>query len=154
VGEAPGKSENLRGLAFIGPSGRILDYGIKRALELEGIKDIKYYITNVVQCRPTNAIGGPNREPTEEEALTCQQNLERIYLMVKPKEVIFLGAIAAKFCGKLWPGSIKLHHPAYILRKGGVASAEFRIFVRELSVIFRRIHDSSQDKRARIIYHR
>lgn len=139
VGEAPGKSENLRGLAFIGPSGRLLDSIIKRASEVSGKPVPVYYITNVVCCRPTDSVGGPNREPTEREALACRSRLIATYSETKPKEVILLGKIAEKYCKKLWPAATCLSHPAFILRRGGLSSPEFVAAVRSLVEVFNRI---------------
>ncbi|GAG10072.1 unnamed protein product, partial [marine sediment metagenome] len=48
VGEAPGKSEDLIGEAFVGPSGRLLDMAIKDAAKILGIKKPPtFYVSNV-----------------------------------------------------------------------------------------------------------
>jgi len=138
TGEAPGKSEDLRGDAFVGPSGNMLNKGIERATTLAKLSEPpSFYIANVVRCRPTDSKGGPNREPTEGEAFACRPHLQRTFLQVKPKRVVFLGRFAERYCRKLFPGGTALQHPAYILRRGGIESAEFRSFARDLSSVFR-----------------
>ena len=53
IGEAPGKSENVRGIAFCGLAGVVLRKGIKAAEETIS-KNFKasYSFTNCIQCRP------------------------------------------------------------------------------------------------------
>lgn len=143
IGEAPGRSEDLRAKAFIGPSGRLLKQAFEKAVNILGIDEAPtYYITNVVQCRPTNSRLGKNREPTEEEAWACWPNLEKTYLSVKPVRVIFIGKVAVRFCKEAWPGADRLIHPAYIIRQGGIESTEFTAFVRDLSQIFKEVIDA------------
>jgi len=140
VGEAPGKSEDMRGEAFVGKSGRILNAIIEQAMIEAGITTTPtYYITNVVRCRPCDSKQGPNREPTESEALACRPLLIATFSEVRPREVILLGQIAKKHCGRLWPTATKLPHPAYMLRRGGVESPEFIVAVRAVSEIFKRL---------------
>lgn len=50
VGEAPGKRENVLARPFIGPSGRTLD----KALEANGIKRDKCWVTNAVKMMPVS----------------------------------------------------------------------------------------------------
>ncbi len=140
IGEAPGKSENLRGEPFIGPSGKLLTLAMERAAKIAKMNAVpSYYITNVVGCRPTDEINGPNRQPTEDEAWSCWPRLEEIYAEVSPRRVVFIGKVAEKFCKAAFPDGIPLVHPAYILRKGGTNSTEYRAFVRSLSMIFKSV---------------
>ena len=131
VGEAPGKSEDLRGLAFVGPSGRILDAALREVRERLGFLP-SYYISNTVACRPTDERGGPNREPTLSEVLTCRARLIELESEVRPEAIVLLGATAKYHCGSLFPAHLALYHPAYLLRRGGQTSTEYRVFVREL----------------------
>jgi len=66
VGEAPGKSEDLRGKPFVGTAGKKLD----EALENSGLTRDQVYITNIVKCRPPN-----NRDPKPEEIQACSPYL-------------------------------------------------------------------------------
>ena len=137
IGEAPGKSEDLRGVAFIGRAGRLLDRGIAAAVRIAGIQVAPpYWITNVCCCRPTDEKGG-NREPTPEEAASCLPRLEKEFVEVgSPREVVFLGEVSRRFARKLFPAGTALRHPAFILRRGGAESSEFFAFVRDLSEVF------------------
>ena len=54
VGEAPGATENLQGLPFVGQAGKLLD----KFLILAGLERKKVFITNVVHHRPPE-----NRDP-------------------------------------------------------------------------------------------
>lgn len=115
IGEAPGASEDLIGEAFIGPSGKLLDMMLKEI-------DVKsFYITNTVLCRPPE-----NRSPLSEEVLSCARNITKIISKVSPKLVVFLGDIAQKYWGKEFPDGIRIQHPAFILRKGGMASPYYQ----------------------------
>lgn len=140
VGEAPGKSEDLIGEAFVGPSGRLLDMAIRDAAEMAGTKPPTFYISNVLSCRPTDVKRGPNREPTTEEAWACWSRLEDTYALVEPKVVVFLGKVAERFCKKAWPFGKVFLHPAYIIRKGGTSSTEYRRFCRDLTEVFKEVN--------------
>ena len=73
VGEAPGKTEDRLGEAFVGDAGDLLDLMLEDALKLIrrscdiGLEPITYYITNTTWCRPCDYAGAPNREPDKEE---------------------------------------------------------------------------------------
>lgn len=136
IGEAPGKTEDCLGEAFVGPSGRLLQRAFKDAVAMGGAPVPTFYITNVVACRPTDFIDGPNREPTSEEAIACWPRLEYTVRRVHPQQVVFLGKVAEKHLKRLFPAAHVLVHPAYVLRLGGVTSSVYRAFVRGLSVVF------------------
>jgi len=137
IGEAPGKSENVTGKAFCGPSGKILNSAIKKACELSEIsKAPKFYITNTVQCRPCDSKQGPNRQPTCDEILACRENLEKIFIKANPRVVILVGKVAEMNLKQKFTNAYVIQHPAYLLRKGGVASPEFRRMASTLSYIF------------------
>jgi len=59
IGEGPGEQEDLQGLPFVGPAGRLLDLLLNALM----ISQDDYYIANIVKCRPPG-----NREPTDDEA--------------------------------------------------------------------------------------
>lgn len=62
IGEAPGYCEDIKGKPLVGPAGKLLD-GI---LEKVGLSTEKFYIINVVKCRPPG-----NRDPYPEEINAC-----------------------------------------------------------------------------------
>ena len=85
IGEAPGRSEDLKGEPFVGTAGKILT----EALECAGLSRDDVFITNVVKCRPPN-----NRIPLEEEKNSCQQYLMNELDIIKPKIICILGNTA------------------------------------------------------------
>ncbi len=97
VGEAPGRMEDLQGRPFVGSAGRILDEMLSRA----GLSRRDVYITNVVKCRPPN-----NRDPTDEEIMTCLPYLVSQIKILRPKLVIAVGRHAGRtlyhLAGKRW----------------------------------------------------
>lgn len=137
VGEAPGKAEDLLGIPFVGPSGRILNAAIDKARILAGLAVApRIFITNICACRPTDEFQGANREPTGEEAWACWERLERTYADCRPRRVALLGAVAKKYGHKAWPEAHVFVHPAYILRAGGTDTPIFRAFCQNLSALF------------------
>ena len=54
IGEGPGEQEDLQGLPFVGPAGKLLD----DMLEMIYLDRTKVYIANIVKCRPPR-----NRDP-------------------------------------------------------------------------------------------
>ena len=141
IGEGPGRSENVRGLAFIGPTKRILDAAVQAAAVLAGWRAClpRLFYANTVCCRPCDGKRGPNRSPTPEEAWACQQHLEAIHRAVRPKRVVLLGEVPKDLCSKLFPRSRHLYHPAFLLRRGGTACPEFRIFSAGLAEVFEEV---------------
>lgn len=86
VGEGPGEQEDLQGIPFVGPAGKLLD----DMLSIIDIDRTNCYIANIVKCRPPK-----NRDPKEEEQDACISYLmEQIYL-IQPKVLVCLGRIAA-----------------------------------------------------------
>jgi len=88
IGEGPGEQEDLQGLPFVGPAGKLLDLLLKAQM----IKEDQYYIANIVKCRPPG-----NRVPTDEEAEKCLPFLRNQVYLVKPKIIVCLGATAMKY---------------------------------------------------------
>lgn len=85
VGEAPGRSEDLRGRPFVGQAGRILT----DALEKAGISRRDVYITNAVKCRPPQ-----NRAPRTGERASCRRYLEDEIRIIKPRIICVMGNTA------------------------------------------------------------
>lgn len=87
IGEGPGEQEDLQGVPFVGPAGKLLD----SMLEMIDLDRTKVYIANMVKCRPPR-----NRDPQENEEAACRPWLERQIELVDPKLIVCLGRIAAK----------------------------------------------------------
>lgn len=88
VGEGPGRNEDLQGLPFVGASGQLLD----KMLAAVGLDRTKVYIANIVKCRPPG-----NRTPVDDEAHACLPYLRAQVALVRPKIIVCLGRIAARF---------------------------------------------------------
>jgi len=125
IGEAPGENEDEVGKPFVGVSGELLD---KMILAM-GFKRDEVFITNTVKCRPPK-----NRNPNEDEIVTCSNFLEMQLHSLTPKLVIAFGRIAAQFLLNTNKPLAKLraeihnspkfglpvlctYHPSYLLRK-------------------------------------
>ena len=87
VGEAPGRTEDLTGLPFVGAAGTFLDELLAKA----GLSRDEVYITNVVKCRPPG-----NRNPTPLEVHTCSPFLREQIRLVDPFVIVTLGNFATR----------------------------------------------------------
>ncbi len=87
IGEGPGEQEDLQGIPFVGPAGKLLD----DMLSIIDLDRTNCYIANIVKCRPPR-----NRDPHEEEQTACIGYLRNQVALVKPKIIVCLGRIAAK----------------------------------------------------------
>ena len=87
IGEGPGEQEDLQGIPFVGPAGKLLD----DMLSIIDLDRTKCYIANIVKCRPPR-----NRDPQEEEQLACIGYLRNQVALIQPKIIVCLGRIAAK----------------------------------------------------------
>ena len=85
IGEAPGRSEDVKGEPFVGTAGERLT----RALEEAGLSRNSVYITNVVKCRPPN-----NRIPNQKERDACREYLESELAILEPKIICVMGNTA------------------------------------------------------------
>lgn len=124
VGEGPGKEEARKGAPFVGPSGALLDHGLKAA----GLDRSRALLTNVVACRPPE-----NETPTKSSVKACSGRLAKELQDVEtiiPLGVTASSAVFGKKIGikkervgppkvsKLYPGAriIPTFHPAACLR--------------------------------------
>lgn len=86
VGEAPGESEDLSGIPFVGAAGQLFD----KYLAACGIDREEVYICNILKCRPPK-----NRDPLPEEQDACIDYLRTQVRLVKPEIIVCLGRISA-----------------------------------------------------------
>ncbi|MBQ4448651.1 MAG: uracil-DNA glycosylase [Clostridia bacterium] len=123
IGEGPGREEDEQGVPFVGAAGRLFNY----LLEEAGLTREEIYICNIVKCRPPQ-----NRDPFPEEAEACLPYLRAQIALVRPKVIVCLGRIAARY---VYDSEIQIsrqrgqvrkkgafyviptYHPAAILRK-------------------------------------
>lgn len=88
IGEAPGFNEDKQGKPFVGQSGKILD----KLLESINLKREEIYIANILKCRPPE-----NRNPSNQEILSCSNYLNKQIEIIKPKVICCLGNFATDF---------------------------------------------------------
>ena len=127
IGEAPGKSEDVLGIPFIGPAGKLLDGIIERAIDDLGWIDmngqpptVRLAFTNLVGCIPLGDGGEKTSEPDQTDIVTCKPKLLEFYQLSKPKLLVLVGALPGKWVDKIIPHreikSVQIDHPAYLLR--------------------------------------
>lgn len=86
VGEAPGETEDLSGVPFVGRAGKLFD----KFLEAVDIPRKSVYIANMLKCRPPK-----NRDPKPEEQDLCIGYLRDQVRLIKPRLIVCLGRISA-----------------------------------------------------------
>ena len=120
IGEAPGESENVCGIPFIGKAGKLLDYIIEEAQITQ-----TYVITNLVGCIPRDTDGDKTSDPDHEFIMTCSPRLIELIDICKPKLIVCVGKLAAEYLDLQWKDRIKIPdsiyriaitHPSAILR--------------------------------------
>ena len=122
VGEAPGITEDEKGIPFVGEDGLLLD----KILKACGLSRDEVYFLNIISCKPPD-----KRLPLLTEISNCRGFLEKQLALVKPKVICCLGSCAAenlldtkiptnKLRGKFydWKGIQVLctYHPLYLIR--------------------------------------
>ncbi|MBQ3510451.1 MAG: uracil-DNA glycosylase [Peptococcaceae bacterium] len=108
VAEAPGAQEDVQGIPFVGPAGRVLDILLASA----GLTRQDVYITNIIKCHPPG-----NRDPKPEEQEACIPFLRAETTLLRPPVIVCLGRIAAQ---KLIDPQFKItrQHGTWVHRKG------------------------------------
>lgn len=129
IGEAPGATEDERGIPFCGKSGELLD----KMFATIGLMEDDLYITNTVFWRPPG-----NRTPTEQEIMVCRPFVERHIALIDPcilvcvgstacKSVLESGEVISRLRGRMYDKynvylkrTVKttvIFHPSYLLRQ-------------------------------------
>jgi DNA polymerase len=129
IGEAPGHNEDVQGVPFVGPAGRLFDEALVHAK----IPREDVFVTNIVKHRPWVPVGNraKNRPPKQSEINACRSWLQEELAIVQPEIIVCVGAPAARvILGKefrltqqrgQWMESeaanhvIATIHPAYVL---------------------------------------
>jgi uracil-DNA glycosylase len=149
VGEQPGNDEDLEGLPFVGPAGRVLD----RALQEAGINRRQVFVTNAVKHFKFEQRGKRrlHKRPNTYEIDRCRWWIDIEKAIIQPKVIVALGATAARsLLGKTvsisatrgdvltLPDGTRLVvtiHPSYLLRirDADDKAREYRRFVADLT---------------------
>jgi len=111
VGEAPGDSEDVVGVPFIGPAGRLLDHVIEQA----GLGDHRLALTNLVCCVPKDS-GNIKGEPPKDAILACRPRLEDFISICGPRLIICVGSLSQRWTPDDGTPMVGIIHPAAILR--------------------------------------
>lgn len=139
MGEAPGRTEDLKGESFIGTSGKLLDRMMNDAclmgMEIPLVKP-SFFMINTVLCHPTDKFAGPNRDPKKEEVFACLSNVDFLIKQVHPEIIVLIGDIAHQYYKREFPTAIKITHPAALGKKGGTKAPNYLHNVRLLQDIF------------------
>ena len=85
IGEGPGGDEDRLGEPFVGKAGQLMN----KAFDVVNIKREEVYIANIVKCRPPH-----NRDPEQDEVISCMDYLRNQVMIIKPKIIVLLGRIA------------------------------------------------------------
>jgi DNA polymerase len=148
IGEQPGDQEDLAGLPFVGPAGKVLD----KALEAVGIERSEVYITNAVKHFKNEPRGKRriHKKPDTSEIDACRWWLDNELDLVQPTVAVAMGATAARGLmrkamtinanrGRLIPlpsgaQALITVHPSYLLRLQDARDKrrEFDLLVRDL----------------------
>jgi DNA polymerase len=100
VGEAPGAQEDIQGLPFVGPAGKLLD----QLLGEIGLERTDVFINNCLMCRPPG-----NRDPLPDEIEECTPFLMKRIELIQPKVICTLGNYATKLLTGSPRGITKVH---------------------------------------------
>ncbi|HTX74205.1 MAG TPA: uracil-DNA glycosylase [Rectinemataceae bacterium] len=86
IGEGPGAEEDVQGLPFVGPAGKLLD---RMLASVDLYRDRNCFIANVVKCRPPG-----NRDPAPDERDACSSYLRRQIALLRPQVLLCVGRVA------------------------------------------------------------
>src|SRR5271154_674989 len=109
IGEAPGASEDERGLPFVGRAGKLLD----QLLQEIGLARQDVFIANTLMCRPPG-----NRDPLPVEISNCQDYLLRKVALIQPSVICTLGNFSTKLLRGDPKGISRLHGQPQVLTLG------------------------------------
>jgi uracil-DNA glycosylase family 4 len=87
VADVPGAAEDRAGTPFAGPAGLFLD----RMLASIGLDRARLYATSLLPWRPPG-----DRKPAEAEIQLCLPFLWRHLALLRPRQVVLLGALAGR----------------------------------------------------------
>jgi uracil-DNA glycosylase len=138
VGEQPGDEEDLSGVPFVGPAGRVLDDAIAAA----GLARRELYVTNAVKHFTFRREGKRrlHEKPRFRDVRACRPWLEAEIERINPAVIVCMGATAAqsllgpavrigrdrgRVSSTAWaPNMIVTYHPSAVLRADDPAHAE------------------------------
>lgn len=96
VGEAPGDSEDVSGIPFHGPAGKLLEQQLVAAGFDPDPKAGQLAFTNVIGCIPKNELNEKLNDPPKYAIEACEDRLVKTIQLVAPRAVIYVGKVAEK----------------------------------------------------------
>ena len=123
IGEQPGQQEDIQGLPFVGPAGRLLD----RALEEAQVDRGTLYLTNTVKHFKYELRGKVrlHKRANAAEQEACRMWLAAELARLQPRIVVALGAMAAQ---TLFGTTFSITRERGIWRRLGPDSEAFATF--------------------------
>jgi len=121
IGEAPGKSEDVAGLPFWGPSGEKLDWIVRRSVAPFGLT---WAMTNMVCCIPRK--GAKTEKPPPEAIDACTPRLQEFVAIAEPRLIVCVGATARDMLSPDYLHTVRFErqipqchitHPGYIIKQ-------------------------------------
>ncbi len=119
VGEAPGATEDERGVPFVGRAGKLLE----TLLGEIGLKRSEVFIANTLMCRPPG-----NRDPLPLEIDNCHEYLLQKVELIQPTVICTLGNFSTKLLRGDPTGITRLHGRPEVLTLGRRAVCLYPIF--------------------------
>lgn len=140
IGEGPGKQEVQKGLPFVGPSGKVLDFSLNQVKT-----GIEPYFMNSMQCFP--GFGEKSEALLQQGARTCHKRVMDELAKAPRKVILCLGASGmwtimdnydlkiTQNRGKVFDSPLADHviptvHPAFLMRGG--TGATFQQYMRDV----------------------
>lgn len=113
IGEGPGKSEDVFGIPFVGPSGNLLAGVIEETLPGACIA-----YSNLVACLPVSETGEKGVAPAKDCIEACRDRLLEFISLSSPKVIVCVGTVATRYITKLQLDIPLVHivYPSAILR--------------------------------------
>ena len=149
IGEAPGPSEDVIGVPFVGPAGQLLDWQLAQA-QLQAGSQLRLAFTNLVSCIPFDDDKRKFAEPPKQAVEACRERLKEFIKLAKPRGLVAVGKLSEKQFPALWgldDPMLAITHPAAILRMGveqrGLANQQTIIL---LSDYFGELQGASNDR--------
>ncbi len=128
IGEGPGEQEDLKGEAFVGKAGQLLDK-IMASIGLD--TDRHMLILNVVKCRPPE-----NRAPRQDEVEACLPFLQRQIALVKPRIVLLLGATSLKHIDPTKKDFSMANEAGRFFTLGGYPGVQFMVLYHPAALLY------------------
>jgi uracil-DNA glycosylase family 4 len=141
IGEAPGATEDERGIPFVGRAGKLLD----TLLEEIGLQRSEVFIANTLMCRPPG-----NRDPLPIELENCQAYLHAKVELIEPTVICTLGNFSTKLLRGDPTGITRLHGQPEVLTLGRRAVRLYPIFHPAAALYTPRMLETLREDFARI----